>query len=55
MEKPNFRIPVIGKLGFSIPMFGNATILNSNGSKSQNQEFQCLEELNSRAPVFGKA
>ena len=36
-------------------MFGNAKIFNSNDWKSKNQEFQCLEKLNSRIPIFGKA
>ena len=46
-------------------MFEKAKIFNSNGWKSKNQEFQCLEKLNpdfqylekpkSRFPMFGKA
>ena len=38
-----------------IPMFGNAKFLNSNGRKNENQELQCLEKLNLRIPMFGKA
>ena len=43
------------KLKFRNSMFGNAKLLNSNGRKKENQELQCLEKLNLRIPMFGKA
>ena len=36
-------------------MFGKAKLQNSNDWKSQNSEFQCLEEPKTRIPMFGKA
>ena len=43
------------KLKFRISMFGNAKLLNSNGRKKENQEFQCLEKPKSRFPKFGES
>ena len=35
-------------------MFGKAKVQNSNVWKNQNSEFQCLEKLKFRIPMFGK-
>ena len=36
-------------------MFGKVKFLNSNVWKSQNLEFQCLEKLTFRIPMFRKS